>query len=48
LRAVDPIHAGIGRAPKFPNAPIFRFFWSEMFRRGDPKFGEALRALVQR
>ena len=47
LRAVDPVHAGIGRAPKFPNAPIFRFFWSEMFRRGDPKFGEALRALLQ-
>ena len=35
-RAVDPVHGGIGGAPKFPNAPIFRFFWNEMFRRGDP------------
>jgi hypothetical protein len=47
LRAVDPVHAGIGTAPKFPNAPIFRFFWSETFRRGDPKFGQAVRALLQ-
>ena len=47
LGAVDPVHAGIGRAPKFPNAPIFRFFWSERFRRADPKFGEAVRALLQ-
>ena len=25
LRLLDPVHGGIGRAPKFPNAPIFRF-----------------------
>ena len=47
IRAVDPVHGGIGGAPKFPNAPIFRFFWNEMFRRGDPKFGEAARALLR-
>ena len=46
LGAVDPVHGGIGGAPKFPNAPIFRFFWNEMFRRRDPKFGEAVRALL--
>ena len=45
--AVDPVHGGIGGAPKFPNAPIFRFFWNEMFRRGDPSFGEALRAMLE-
>jgi uncharacterized protein len=44
--AVDRVHGGIGGAPKFPNAPIFRFFWNEMFRRCDPKFGEAVRALL--
>jgi uncharacterized protein YyaL (SSP411 family) len=44
--AVDPIHGGLSGAPKFPNAPIFRFFWNEMFRRGDPAFGEALRAML--
>ena len=46
IGAVDPVHGGIGGAPKFPNAPIFRFFWNEMFRRRDPKFGEAVRALL--
>ena len=25
LRILDPVNGGIGRAPKFPNAPIFRF-----------------------
>ena len=34
--AVDPVNGGLSGAPKFPNAPIFRFFWNEMFRRGDP------------
>ncbi len=47
LRAVDSVHGGIGGAPKFPNAPIFRFFWNEMFRRRDPKFGEAVRTLLE-
>ena len=37
LRLLDPVNGGIGRAPKFPNAPIFRFFWSEFFRRRDPR-----------
>ena len=46
LSAVDPVHGGLRGAPKFPNAPIFRFFWNEMFRRGDPAFGEAVRALL--
>jgi uncharacterized protein len=47
LAAVDRVHGGIGGAPKFPNAPIFRFFWNEMFRRGEPAFGEAVRALLE-
>src|SRR5271166_6386870 len=46
LGAVDRVRGGIGGAPKFPNAPIYRFFWNEMFRRGEPAFGEALRALL--
>ena len=44
---VDPVHGGLRGAPKFPNAPIFRFFWNEMFRRGDPSFGEAVRAMLE-
>jgi uncharacterized protein len=45
--AVDPVHGGLRGAPKFPNAPIFRFFWNEMFRRGDPSFGAAVRAMLE-
>jgi uncharacterized protein len=44
---VDPVNGGLSGAPKFPNAPIFRLFWNEMFRRGDPSFGEALRAMLE-
>ena len=47
LRLVDPVHAGVGTVPKFPNAPIFRFFWSEYFRRGDARFRDATRALLE-
>jgi uncharacterized protein YyaL (SSP411 family) len=47
LSAVDPAHGGLRGAPKFPNAPIFRFFSNEMFRRGDPAFGEAVRAMLE-
>jgi uncharacterized protein len=47
LRMVDSARGGIGGAPKFPNAPIFRFFWNEMFRRRDRAFGEAVRALLK-
>jgi uncharacterized protein YyaL (SSP411 family) len=47
LSAVDPVHGGLRGAPKFPNAPIFRFFWNEMFRRGDAAFGEAVRAMLE-
>src|SRR3984885_2872092 len=45
--AVDPVHGGLSGAPKFPNAPIFRFFWKEMFRRRGPSFGEAGRAMLE-
>ena len=47
LRVVDPVHGGLRGAPKFPNAPIFRFFWNEMFRRRDPAFGKAVRDLLE-
>jgi uncharacterized protein len=32
LRQIDPVHGGLGGAPKFPNAPIFRFLWNEAYR----------------
>jgi uncharacterized protein YyaL (SSP411 family) len=46
LRLVDPVHGGIGDAPKFPNAPIFRFFWQESFRRTDPRLRASVRSLL--
>jgi uncharacterized protein YyaL (SSP411 family) len=46
LSAVDLVNGGLKGAPKFPNAPIFRFFWNEMFRRREPAFGEAVRAML--
>jgi len=46
LRLIDPVNGGIGDAPKFPNAPIFRFLWSEFFRRGDARCRAAVRALL--
>jgi uncharacterized protein YyaL (SSP411 family) len=46
LRLVDSRAGGLRGAPKFPNAPIFRFFWSEFFRRGDPSLRAAVRGLL--
>jgi hypothetical protein len=46
LRLIDPINGGVGDAPKFPNAPIFHFLWSEFFRRGDARCRAATRALL--
>ncbi len=47
MSAVDPVHGGLRGAPKFPNAPVFRFFWNEMFRRQESAFGEAVRAMLE-
>ena len=47
LSAVDPVHGGLRGAPKFPNAPVFRFFWNEMFRRQEPAFGKAVRSMLE-
>ena len=46
LRMVDPGAGGLIGAPKFPNAPVFRFLWSEFFRRGDSAFRAAVRGLL--
>ncbi|HEY1943572.1 MAG TPA: thioredoxin domain-containing protein [Roseiarcus sp.] len=46
LGLVDPVHGGVGDAPKFPNAPIFRFFWQESFRRADPRLRASVRSLL--
>jgi uncharacterized protein YyaL (SSP411 family) len=46
MRQLDPVHGGIGGAPKFPNAPIFRFLWNEHFRRNDAATRAAARHLL--
>jgi uncharacterized protein YyaL (SSP411 family) len=46
LSAVDRERGGLRGAPKFPNAPVFRFFWNEMWRRDEPAFGAAVRDLL--
>src|ERR1700735_1307202 len=37
---------GLGGAPKFPNAPTFRFLWQEGFRTGDTKAADAVDLLL--
>ncbi len=46
LRLIDTHNGGIGRAPKFPNAPIFRFLGTEFSRRHDPRFRDAVRGML--
>jgi uncharacterized protein YyaL (SSP411 family) len=36
----------MGQAPKFPNAPTFRFLWQEAFRTGDLRAAEAVALLL--
>jgi hypothetical protein len=45
-RILDPVNGGLSGAPKFPNAPIFRFLWSESFRARMPALRGAVRALL--
>ncbi len=46
LAQVDRTHGGIGAAPKFPNAPIFRFFWQERCRTGRADLDDAVRHML--
>jgi uncharacterized protein YyaL (SSP411 family) len=46
LHGVDWTRGGLNGAPKFPNAPIFRFLWQEAFRTGDAKAADAVDLLL--
>jgi len=48
LRLTDPEHGGMRGAPKFPNAPIFRFLWLDYARSGRAASGDAVRLLLRR
>ncbi|AHJ64371.1 Thymidylate kinase [Granulibacter bethesdensis CGDNIH4] len=46
LRNLDPEKGGFTGAPKFPNAPVFRFFWQEFHRTGRPELSDAVHAVL--
>ena len=46
LRQIDRTFGGVGDAPKFPNAPMFRFFWNEFCRTGRTDACDAVRHLL--
>jgi uncharacterized protein YyaL (SSP411 family) len=48
LRMNDPEDGGLKGAPKFPNAPIFRFLWQNAFRTGQQEGRDALHLMLQR
>jgi uncharacterized protein YyaL (SSP411 family) len=39
---------GLGQAPKFPNAPVFRFLWQDAFRTHDNAAADAVDLLLTR
>jgi uncharacterized protein len=41
-REVDPIHGGIGSAPKFPQVPLFELLWRAWQRTGRESYREAV------
>ncbi len=41
-REVDPIHGGIGTAPKFPQVPILELFWRAWQRTGQEPYRDAV------
>ncbi len=48
LRLNDPENGGLRGAPKFPNAPIFRFLWQNAFRTGEPAGKDMLHLMLRR
>jgi uncharacterized protein YyaL (SSP411 family) len=48
LLGMDWRHGGMGGAPKFPNAPVFRYLWQDAFRTGDAKAVDAVDLLLTR
>jgi uncharacterized protein YyaL (SSP411 family) len=48
LGATDPEEGGLRGAPKFPNPPLFRFFWQLGFRTGQAAFFDAVALLLTR
>ncbi|NIA71697.1 thioredoxin domain-containing protein [Pelagibius litoralis] len=43
VKEIDPLHGGIGSAPKFPQPAIMKLLWRAWKRSGDPAQRQALR-----
>ncbi len=48
LAACDPVEGGLRGAPKFPNAPIFRFLWQQGMIGGDRTFISVVELLLRK
>ena len=42
LREIDPVHGGIGRAPKFPQPSILKLLWRAWRRNGEAAYRDAV------
>lgn len=42
LQEIDPVHGGIGEAPKFPQPQIFQLLWRAGWRSGDATYRTAV------
>jgi uncharacterized protein YyaL (SSP411 family) len=47
LDMTDRRHGGLRGAPRFPNAPLFRFLWQNACRRGEDAGRQAVRGLLR-
>ncbi|MCW5729563.1 MAG: thioredoxin domain-containing protein [Alphaproteobacteria bacterium] len=48
LREVDPVHGGLGTAPKFPQCPILELIWRSHLRSGRAEPGAAVTNTLER
>ncbi len=48
LAGMDWVAGGMGSAPKFPNAPVFRFLWQEAARSQNTQASQAVLLLLRR
>tara|TARA_B100001939_G_scaffold237961_1_gene205383 strand:+ start:3495 stop:5531 length:2037 start_codon:yes stop_codon:yes gene_type:complete len=42
LKHMDPVHGGLGRAPKFPQPPILTFLWHRFLRTGEGRYRDTV------
>jgi uncharacterized protein YyaL (SSP411 family) len=48
VRAMDPIHGGIGEAPKFPNCSILELLWRAWKRTGQAEYRDSVLFALER